>query len=246
MVEQEGRSAGAFATPGPLYLGLKQEIRRRIESREWPPDHRIPSEHALVRSFGVSRMTANRALRELANEGLIRRVQGVGSFVSQPKGVSALVEVRNIAEEVRERGHLHHSKVVRLLAEAGKPGPCDALGLPPGSEVFHSVIVHFEDDRPIQIEDRLVNPFAAPDYLAQDYAATTPNAYLTAIAPISRAEQSVEAVLPDAWECELLDIPRGEPCLAVRRRTWSAGRTVTTARLVYPGSRYRLEGAFGC
>ena len=105
--------------------------------------------------------------------------------------------------------------------------------------------MHFENDCPIQIEDRLVNPFAAPDYLAQDYAVTTPNAYLTAIAPISRAEQSVEAVLPEPWECELLDIARGEPCLAVRRRTWSAGRTVTTARLVYPGSRYRLEGTFG-
>ncbi len=245
MAEQEERLAGALSTPGPLYLGLKQEIRRRIENREWPPDHRIPSEHALVKSFGVSRMTANRALRELAHEGLIRRVQGVGSFVSQPKGVSALVEVRNIAEEVRERGHLHRSSVARLSAETGKPAACEALGLPPGSEVFHSVIVHYENDVPVQIEDRLVNPFAAPDYLAQDFVAATPNAYLTGVAPISRAEQSVEAVLPQDWECDLLDIARGEPCLSVRRRTWSAGRTVTTARLVYPGSRYRLEGAFG-
>lgn len=245
MEEQEERAAGAFTTPGPLYLGLKQEIRRRIESREWPPDHRIPSEHALVKSFGVSRMTANRALRELAHEGLIRRVQGVGSFVSQPKGVSALVEVRNIAEEVSERGHVHGSRVVRLLGETGKPSACQALGLPPGSEVFHSLIVHFEDGCPIQIEDRLVNPFAAPAYLSQDFLTTTPNAYLTEIAPISRAEQSVEAVLPDDWECKLLEIERGEPCLSVRRRTWSAGRTVTTARLVYPGSRYRLEGSFG-
>jgi len=73
----------------------------------------------------------------------------------------------------------------------------------------------------------------------------TPNAYLTAAAPLSASEHIVEAVIPRAWECKLLTILQSEPCLAIRRRTWSARQVVSTARLVYPGHRYRLETRSG-
>lgn len=245
MSEAGERQAGVPGSAGPLYLGLKQEIRRHVESGDWPPGSRVPSENQIVEAYGVSRMTANRALRELAQEGLVRRVQGVGSFVAEPKGASALVEIRNIADEICGRGHVHEADLIVLRSESAPPGVCAGLGLPEGATIFHSVIVHRENRQPVQVEDRFVNPHAAPDYLAQDFAATTPNAYLSAIAPIAGAEQIVEAVRPAEWEARLLAIEADEPCLLVRRRTWSAGRTVTTARLVYPGSRYRLEGAFG-
>ncbi len=62
------------------------------------------------------------------------------------------------------------------------------------------------------------------------------------MAPITRTEQIVEAVLPKPWECKLLSIGRGEPCLMIRRRTWSEAANVTVAWLTYPGTRYRLEG----
>jgi GntR family histidine utilization transcriptional repressor len=63
----------------PLYAGVKQVILDRIQSGEWPPKYRVPSENELVVELGVSKMTANRALRELANEGELVRIQGVGS-----------------------------------------------------------------------------------------------------------------------------------------------------------------------
>jgi hypothetical protein len=47
--------------------------------------------------------------------------------------------------------------------------------------------------------------------------------------------------MPQAWECKLLTILKSEPCLTIRRRTWSERHVVSTARLVYPGNRYRLE-----
>jgi GntR family histidine utilization transcriptional repressor len=114
-----------------------------------------------------------------------------------------------------------------------------------GQRVFHSRIVHFENDVPVQIEDRYVNPAVAPDYLKQDFTVQTPYAYLSQVAPLTEGEHVVEAILADADECTLLQIERGEPCLLIRRRTWSGRSTVTSARLLYPGSRYRLEGRFG-
>ncbi|MBY5691611.1 histidine utilization repressor [Rhizobium leguminosarum] len=229
----------------PLYAGVKQVILDRIHSGEWPPKYRVPSENELVVELGVSKMTANRALRELANEGELVRIQGVGSFVAERKGYSALFEVRNIAEEIAERGHVHEASVVVLAQETASPEIADALELPIGAAVFHSLIVHSENGVPVQIEDRFVHPEAAPEYLAQDFTTLTPNAYLTAAAPLSGSEHVVEAAMPQAWECKLLTIMKTEPCLTIRRRTWSAKQVVSTARLVYPGHRYRLEARSG-
>ncbi|MDQ0559744.1 GntR family histidine utilization transcriptional repressor [Rhizobium mesoamericanum] len=229
----------------PLYAGVKQMILDRIHSGEWPPKHRVPSENELVSELGVSKMTANRALRELASEGELVRIQGVGSFVAERKGYSALFEVRNIAEEIAERGHAHQASVVILGREPASPETADALELDIGAPVFHSLIVHSENGVPVQIEDRFVNPAAAPDYLAQDFASLTPNAYLTATAPLSGSEHIVEAAMPQPWECKLLTILKNEPCLAIRRRTWSGRHVVSTARLIYPGNRYRLEARTG-
>ncbi|MBA5801123.1 histidine utilization repressor [Rhizobium sp. H4] len=229
----------------PLYAGVKQVILDRIHSGEWPPKYRVPSENELVVELGVSKMTANRALRELANEGELIRIQGVGSFVAERKGYSALFEVRNIAEEIAERGHVHEAAVVVLAQETASPEVADALELPIGAAVFHSLIVHSENGVPVQIEDRFVHPEAAPEYLAQDFSTLTPNAYLTAAAPLSGSEHVVEAAMPQAWECKLLTIMKTEPCLTIRRRTWSAKQVVSTARLVYPGHRYRLEARSG-
>ncbi|MGR9215108.1 histidine utilization repressor (plasmid) [Rhizobium leguminosarum] len=229
----------------PLYAGVKQVILDRIQSGEWPPKYRVPSENELVVELGVSKMTANRALRELANEGELVRIQGVGSFVAERKGYSALFEVRNIAEEIAERGHVHEASVVVLAQETASPEVADALELSIGAAVFHSLIVHSENGVPVQIEDRFVHPEAAPEYLDQDFSTLTPNAYLTAAAPLSGSEHVVEAAMPQAWECKLLTIMKTEPCLTIRRRTWSAKQVVSTARLVYPGHRYRLEARSG-
>lgn len=238
------RPAGASDTAAdatPLYAGVKQLVLDRIHSGEWPPNFRVPSENELVAELGVSKMTANRALRELANEGELVRIRGLGSFVAERKGYSELFEVRNIADEITERGHRYEANVVLLQAERASPDTADKLDIPIGTEVFHSIIVHSENDVPVQLEDRFVNPAMAKDYMVQDFAAITPNVYLTREAPLSGAEHIVEAAMPQPWECKLLIIMPSEPCLTIRRRTWSGEAVVSSARLVYPGTRYRLE-----
>lgn len=113
-----------------------------------------------------------------------------------------------------------------------------------GTAIFHSVMVHFENDQPVQIEDRCVNADIVPEYLAQDYSQTTPHAYLSLIAPLTEGEHIVEAVRATTEECALLDIGETDPCLLIRRTTWSATQIVSHARLLFPGSRYRLQGHF--
>lgn len=232
-------------SPAPLYARVKQMITQQIHSGLWLPHQRVPSESELVTQLGFSRMTINRALRELTAEGLLVRMQGVGTFVAVPKTQSALFEVHNIADEIAARGHLHRCQVVLLGEAAAGSARAAALELAEGQPVFHSLIVHYENDIPVQIEDRYVNPSVAPDYLKQDFTGQTPYAYLSQVAPLTEGEHVVEAILAEPEECRWLQIEPGEPCLLIRRRTWSGRQPVTVARLIHPGSRHRLEGRFG-
>ena len=242
MKRPTGAPAGATAeAPLPLYAGVKQWIAGRIRSGEWPPRHRIPSESALVDELGVSRMTVNRALRELSLEGLLVRMQGLGSFVAEDKKPLDVFEVRDIAEEILARGHAHSATVVAVERVCASAEVAAALCVLAGSEVFRSILVHREDDVPVQLETRHVNPGVAPSYLDQDFARVTPSQVLTGVGRWTEAEHRIEAVLPTPWEGRLLGISRAEPCLLILRRTWIGESVASSVRLVFPGRRYRIE-----
>ena len=98
--------------PKPHYQKLKHFILRHITNGDWPARSRVPSENELTAKFGLSRMTVNRALRELTGAGVLTRVQGVGTFVAGPKAESAMFEVRNIREEIQSRGQTHSVQVL--------------------------------------------------------------------------------------------------------------------------------------
>ncbi len=230
--------------PAPIYQRVKQAIISQVTEGVWKANQRVPSESELVNELGVSRMTINRALRELTSEGYLIRMQGVGTFVAEMKGYTAMLEVHNIAEEIAQRGHRHSSKILLLHELKAEPEQAEGLGLVSGQIIYHSLIVHYENELPVQLEDRLVNPFMVPDYLNQDYHSQTPYTYLMRVAPLTAGEHIVEAVLPDRHQCQYLSLDEHEPCLLIRRQTWSDAKIVTYAKLLYPGSRYKLLGRF--
>jgi len=232
------------ATTRPRYQQLKDLIIDQISSGDLRPHDRVPSENELVESTGVSRMTANRALRELTDEGYVDRVAGIGTFVSDLKANSHLLEVRNIADEVALRGHAHSAHVVRKDCQAADEEVARALQIPEGSDVFNVLLVHREDGIPIQVEDRYVVPDFAPEMLQQDFTTVTPSAYLSDISPLQEADHVVRAVMPDSAVQDLLKMTVQEPSLVVIRRTWAKGRPVTYGRLHHPGSRYELSGHY--
>jgi GntR family histidine utilization transcriptional repressor len=228
----------------PAYEQVKEWIRGHIAGGDWRPGDPVPSEAALMAQFGVSRMTVNRALRELAAEGLVDRVQGSGTTVAQLHRISSRLTIRDIHEEVAERGHVHTARVVRVAKEKANADLAKALGVRTGSIVFHTVLIHMESGLPIQWEDRYVNPAAAPEYLQTDFTQTSPTLHLLRHAPLTEASYSIEACLPTAEEAKELAIKRTEACLVMRRRTVSGAHVASVARLVYPGSRYSFAGQF--
>jgi len=228
----------------PAYEQVKGWIRQHIASGQWKPGDPVPSESALMEQFEISRMTANRALRELASEGLVTRVQGSGTRVAQLHRISSRLVIRDIHEEMAERGHVHSTRVLKVAEETAGPEVADSLGLRKGASVFHTVLVHLENGVPIQYEDRYVNPEAAPRYLATDFTRVSPTSHLLEHAPLTEASYTIEACLPTPEEARALGIKTSEPCLAMMRRTVSGANVASIARQLYPGSRYSFSGNF--
>jgi GntR family transcriptional regulator, histidine utilization repressor len=228
----------------PLYQQVKDRILARVTSGDWPPGKKIPSENQLVRQLGMSRMTVNRALRELARDGVLLRVAGAGTFVAEPPRHASLIELRNIADEIRAEGGEHSARVCRCRREKADGALAERMEMAPGDEVFHVVLVHRRNDLPIQLEDRWVNPRVVPDFLDLDFTAVTPSEHLLRSVRPDEMEHVVQAVIPDAATRELLAIPVTEPCLRLERRTWNEERVVTYAVLTYPSSRYALGARY--
>lgn len=230
--------------PTPRYQQLKGFIAEQIASAALKPGDRLPSEQDLVRRFAVSRMTANRALNELQAQGVIVRVQGVGSFVASHTVESAALEIRDIAAEVRERGQRYRCKPISVGTSRDRETNA-LMGLAPDAPHYRAWLVHFADDTPVQLEDRFVNPDFAPDFLGVDFAVTTSYQALMALSSLQAAEHVFMAAMPTAEQARWLGISRAEACVVLRRRTWSRNIVASVAVLTSPSSRYRYAGRLG-
>ena len=226
------------------YARVKQFLKDGLGSGRWPPGALMPSEADLVAQFAVSRMTVSRALRELQAEGLVQRSQGLGTFAAQLHRVSSTLTIRDLHEEIESRGHHHHAVVHTQRAEKAAPALAAQLGLASGAQVFHTLIVHFENGVPLQCEDRYVNPACSPAYLGADFTRTTATQVLFETTALWRAQYSIEAEAATAQESRLLGLAAHTACLVVTRRTFTRDACITIARLVHPGPLYQLLGEF--
>jgi GntR family histidine utilization transcriptional repressor len=229
----------------PIFQRIKDYLLGEIASGRWKEGDLVPSEQALVRQFGVSRMTVNRAVRELTAEQVLTRRQGSGTYVAPQKYQATLVEIRNIADEVHARGHVHASHPRLLEQSPAGETLARQFELEPGTPLFHSLIVHDENGRPIQVEDRWVNPACAPAYLEQDFARITPNEHLMEAAPLQGATYSIEALPAPREVAEMLGVAPGTSCLVLKRRTTSGGRVASVVTMWHPGHLYKFTGSVG-
>ena len=228
----------------PRYAEIKSSIINQIRTGQLRPGDRVSSEAELVESFAVSRMTANRALKELQAMGLLVREAGKGSFVAPLKPIGQMIEIRNIAEEVRDRGHLYRPRVLEQAQVAADAGLAGVFGVPEGTSLYHTRIVHHENEFPIQLEDRHVLASAVPGYIKQNFNKTTPNEYLTRVAPLERVEHRLRATMPDKALRQILAMGADAPALEMTRRTWSLSQVVSYALLTHPADRFELSAVF--
>ena len=229
---------------GPLYQQIRRAIAAPILAGRIAPGHRIPPEHALMVRFGVSRMTVNRALRALAEDGMVVRRRRGGTSVAPQSTEHALLRITDIGTEIEAAGGRYGYRLLRHRRAPADQRTARRLGVPRRTPVLHLVCRHLSDSTPVMVEDRLINLAAVPKAADAPYDHTPPGRWLLANVPWSSAEHVIRAVNAPARIAASLDLAEGAACLVVDRHTWQSGLPITAVSLTYPGDRHRLVGRF--
>ncbi|WP_158746281.1 UTRA domain-containing protein [Acidisphaera sp. L21] len=223
---------------------IHRDIQQRIVSGDWPAGTRIPFETELAGQYRCSRMTVNKALSALVQEGLITRRRKAGSFVAEPKVEQAVMEIQDFAmEAARLNLPYHHEILAHSLKRLGVAA-ARAAGLPHGARVLHVMCRHSIGERPVAFEDRLIALAAVPAAADEQFDLIPPGTWLLRRVPWSQAEHTIRACCADASLARVLDVKPGEACLVLHRRTWHLGKPVTTVDITYAGERQHLVGRF--
>lgn len=204
-----------------LHQRIQHALRERIVAGHYPPQAQMPTESALMRQYGVSRITVRHALGALEKDQLIFKVPGKGSFVTQPKPFQPLGRLQGFAEAMGAQGHEPFNRLVSLDTVAATPQVAARLQLPEGSAVTEIRRVRYLDRQPVSLDLTWV-PQAIGTRLAQEDLATRDiflileNDYGLRL---GHADLSIDAVAADANTAGLLGVAPGSPLLRMDRLT---------------------------
>lgn len=237
-------SPGGDRKDATLHQRILGDIERKIVSGEWPVGSRIPFEVDLAKHYGCSRMTVNKVLTQLARAGLIDRIKRSGSFVSQPHGQSAVLEINDIRKEVEALKLPYAFSLTRRKRHKATGADRIQIDVSAATPLLDLACVHMAGNRPFCLEERLINLDIVPDADAADFTHMTPGQWLLSQVPWSSAEHRIHALSADEATATALQVPAGTACLVIERRTWSEAGPVTQVRFIYPGDRHALVATF--
>lgn len=222
---------------------VKQEIRNRIVHGVWGPGDLLPNEVDLSEEFQCARATVNRAMRELAEEGLVERKRKAGTRVLMSPRQQAKFDIPVVRKEIEGRGAMYRYALVHKEVIDTPDWLRARLGLAEGGQVVHLVCMHFADGSPYLHEERWINLTALPQAASADFSALGPNEWLLEHIPFSDAEINFFAMPADESLARHLGCVPADSLFMSERSTWFEGTAVTHARLAFHRG-YRMTSRF--
>lgn len=231
-------------SPLPLYYQLKDIICELIENEELKPNDPIPPERELCEYHGVSRMTVNKAITNLVNEGLVYREQGKGTFVAKPKEGYQLSRLLSFTEDMKAKGLKVDTRIVSFQKKAATRKLQKALDLPEREEVFEIKRLRLVDGEPYALETAYL-PVSLCDGLTMEKL-DNKSLYDILLSEyglkMDYAHQTIEAVILDEYESEILQVPQKSIALMLSRKTYLEGdKPMELTKAVYRGDKYKFE-----
>lgn len=223
----------------PLHLRVQEGLRARLLDGTYPPQSRLPSEHALCAQFQVSRITVRQALAALQNEGLVQKIQGRGTFACRPRAAQNVSTLQGFAEAMAPLGHDVRNRLHQFRYVPAGESLAGRLQLPATALLAEIGRVRVLDGQPISYETTYV-----PEVLGQALAgADLAHRDLFHIlehdgrVALGHADVAITSELADEALCTLLQCHTGSPVLRIDRLVSEAGG----APLLYETLRFRAD-----
>jgi GntR family transcriptional regulator len=225
----------------PLYLQIEEELRGQVESGEFGPLSRVPSEAELSVRFGVSRMTARKALDRLVADGVLFRRAGKGTFVAQPKIAHGPSQLLSFSAAMNAQGVRHRTRVL----DAGMvPAPSNIareLRVPPNTPLAFVRRLRLVDDEPAVIHlSYMPARFAA--VLGGDLSGSLTELLTGFGGRVTSTNDTVECVLASEQDAGILKVRVGAPLVFIRGIAYNQEmEPVRHSEALYRADRFRFR-----
>lgn len=212
---------------------IRELLLSRIQSGEWPLGALIPGEMELAEEYGCARTTVNRALRTLAEDGLVIRKRKGGTRVCQMPVRHAKFEIPVIREQVEATGSAYRHQVIARSKKVPPSAIRTRLQIPAGAKALKLDTLHLADDHPYALEARWVNLEAVPGILNAPLNEISANEWLVKTVPFSRGHVVFSAENVDDSISRVLEARVGAALFVIDRTTWLEDEFITTMKLYY-------------
>lgn len=227
-----------------LATRIEQAIHDKIATGSWRTGDRIPNEVELVERFGTSRATVSKALNNLAASGFLIRRRKAGSFVAPNTDTHSVFKTIDVRSEIVNKGRQYSFRAIDRVVQRNNEASLYWPDLEPDATIVALTGVHYADDAPQVLEERLINLAFFPEAAEADFSIDPPSVQLLGIGPCTRLENTISARLAEQFEARILRLPFPSALLVSERKTWSNRMPVTLFRLNYPGNAHSFVGHF--
>jgi DNA-binding GntR family transcriptional regulator len=228
----------------PHYRQIEQALRERVAAMQ--PGERVPSDTELCAEFGVSRMTARNAMQRLAEDGLVSRQPGRGSFVAAAPPHRRANRLMTFTREMARLGRVPSSRVLTRVIRSSGEAEATRLGIPRGQPIVELRRLRLADDEPIAIETAILIGECADAVMTADLAHGSLHEILAAAGfVLRRGAGTIDAAAATAEDARLLALRAGDPLLVERRVIEDGqGRRIEATESRYAAARYGLAVQF--
>ncbi|MFH1135410.1 MAG: GntR family transcriptional regulator [Pseudomonadota bacterium] len=210
----------------PKYQNIKNYLAAGISARTFTG--LIPSENRLAREFGVSRMTARRALEELERDGLVDRIPGKGTFVRQYRHYTrGFFRVRPFRKWAEDLNVALRTEVLEARVSDPSQDPADLLPWRGRTVILR--ILDYLDDTPVRYAVRRLRADRCAGILRENLKEESIHDILInrLHIPLTKITQSMTAIGLSEEMAPLFGEKPGHPAFHFRRLTYSLDTPIT-------------------
>jgi GntR family transcriptional regulator len=231
----------------PRYYQLKEILEKRIQSGEFQPGDRFPTDEELCQGYGLSRGTVRHAVEMLIGSGHLRREQGRGTFLNAPQQAPVFFRLANFDEEMKSRGWKPSTKLISRRVFPATIEVSKQLQIPVGEKAIEIIRLRLADEKPIAYETRYLNYETCPQLMEEDLENQSIHSLLIDkyALPLIRACYTIEARVLSQKESDFLLVEPNSAGFTIERITYTTDeKPVTWYRTVYRGDVYRFSAEF--
>lgn len=215
------------------WQSVRAEVLERIRSREWAPGELIPTEEQLSQQLGCARATVNRALRELAESGIIERRRKVGTRVASTAARKATLEMPAIRDEIEAMGATYSYSLMLFEERTPSEKAMRALQVDANEKLILVKARYLADGQPHCCESIWLNPQSLPVPTRAVLEKLPAHEWLASQVPLTHGRSAILAEGATGPCAEHLGVPEGTPVLSIERTNWVDATPVSFARQFY-------------